>query len=45
MSCSIMGIFISSSYVIVIGWSTMPWIRSCQVDAESCGVTREVSTR
>ncbi len=35
MSCSIMGIFISSSNVIVIGWSTMPWIFTCQVDDES----------
>ena len=45
MSCSIMGIFISSSNVIVIGLSTMPWIFSCQLDACSCGMTRAVSTR
>ena len=40
-----MGIRMSSSYVTVTGLSTMPWIRSCQVSAETCGVTREVSTR
>ncbi len=45
MSCSIMGIFISWSNVIVIGLSTIPWIRSCQVDDDTCGTTSAVSTR
>ncbi len=45
MSCSSMGIFISSSNVIVIGLSTMPWIRSCQLEGDTCGMISEVSTR
>ncbi len=44
-SCSTMGRWMSSSNVRVAGLSTMPWMRSSQVFAATCGTIRAVSTR
>ena len=44
-SWSIIGRFISSPNVIVIGLSTMPWILSCHAWEETWGTTSAVSIR
>jgi hypothetical protein len=44
-SWSIIGRFISSPNVIVIGLSTMPWILNCHAWEETWGTTSAVSIR